>query len=297
MLNFITDLAVEARSEYMNKYAPLHGGEIDGVTYAEKREGDVYISTIDILNEAGEHAVGKRRGRYVTISFPDITLAGYEDFTRLCELCAHEIRELCEHVCDKVQSVLLCGLGNERMSPDALGPASVKNVLITRHLKEQDYEVFERAGFFDICAVYPDVSAHTGLEGAELVRAAAERAKPDVIIAVDALAAKEPARLCKTLQLCSAGISPGSGVGNAKNAIDEQSMGVPVISLGVPTVIDAGTLVRDAAGETADTQKLAGLFVCPKDIDELSVKLSKLIGYAINYAFHKDLSFEEMTMM
>lgn len=292
-----TDLAVEARSEYMSAYAPAHGGEIDGVTYAEKSEGDFSVSTIDILNEAGERAVGKRRGRYVTVSFPDITLAGYDDFTRLCSLCAKEIRSLCSYAAGEVKSVLLCGLGNERMTPDALGPASVKNVLVTRHLKENDREVFDRAGFFDICAVYPDVSAHTGLDGAEIVRAAAQHASPDVIIAVDALAAREAPRLCKTLQICSAGISPGSGVGNAKRAIDKESMGVPVVSLGVPTVINAATLVADAAGERAKAEELGGLFVCPKDIDEISVKLSKLIGYAINRAFHGELSFEEMTMM
>lgn len=297
MIHHITDLAVEARSEYMNTYAPSHRGEIDGVTYSERSEGEFSVSTIDILNEAGERAIGKRRGRYVTIAFPDITLAGYDDFTRLCSLCADEIRSLCSHTAGEVQSVLLCGLGNERMSPDALGPSSVKNVLVTRHLKEDDREVFDRAGFFDVCAVYPDVSAHTGLEGAELVRAASQHARPDVIIAVDALAAREASRLCRTLQLCSAGISPGSGVGNAKRAIDKESMGVPVISLGVPTVINAATLVADAAGEEAKTDGLSGLFVCPKDIDELSVKLSKLIGYAINRAFHGELSFEEMTMM
>ncbi len=293
----VTDLAVEARDEYMSRYAISHEGEIDGVEYSERKEDDISISTIDILNEEGQRAVGKKRGRYVTISFPDIMLADYGGFIKLCEICAREIRGLCEHVCKNAESVLLCGLGNERMSPDALGPASVKNVLVTRRLKEEEPEIFSRTGLFDVCAVFPDVSAHTGLEGAEIIRAAAKSASADIIIAVDALAAKEPERLCKTLQLCSAGILPGSGVGNAVCAIDEHSMGVPVIALGIPTVIDAGTLVCGAAGENADVTPLKGLFVCPKDIDELSERLSRLVGYSVNRAFHRELSFEEMSML
>lgn len=221
----------------------------------------------------------------------------YDDFKKLCTLCASEIRTLCEHNAKNMKSVLLCGLGNERMAPDALGPASAKNVLVTRHLKEQKREVFESSGLFDICAVFPDVSAHTGLDASEIAKAAAEQTSPDIMIVIDALAAREPSRLCTTLQLCSAGISPGSGVGNAKNAIDKKSMGVPVISIGVPTVINAGRLVRDIAGSEADIENIRGLFVCPKDIDEISVKLSKLIGYSINRAFHGSLSFGEMTMM
>ncbi len=297
MKNHFTDLALEARDEYMSRYAENRKNEADGISFYSRTEGEFSVSTIDILNESGERALGKRRGRYITVSFPDITLMSYEDFERLCTLCASEIRAICEHNAKELKSVLLCGLGNERMAPDALGAASAKNVLVTRHLKEQKREVFEMSELFDICAVFPDVSAHTGLDASELVQAAAKQTSPDVIIAIDALAARGPSRLCSVLQLCSAGISPGSGVGNAKNAIDEKSMGVPVISIGVPTVINAATLVRDVAGDRAATDEIKELFVCPKDIDELSVKLSKLIGYSINKAFHGSLSFGEMTMM
>lgn len=297
MIDHLTDLAAEARDEYMSRCAENGNKSSDGISFCSRTEGGFSVSTIDILNEEGENALGKRRGRYITISFSDITLMSYDDFEKLCMLCASEIRALCEHNAKNLKSVLLCGLGNERMSPDALGPASAKNVLVTRHLKEQKREVFESSGLFDICAVFPDVSAHTGLDASDIAKAAAKSTLPDVMIAIDALAAREPSRLCTTLQLCSAGISPGSGVGNAKNAIDEKSMGVPVISIGVPTVINAGTLVRDIIGKEADVGEIEELFVCPKDIDEISVKLSKLIGYSVNRAFHGALSFGEMTMM
>ncbi len=294
MYHPVTDLAAEARSEYMSRYAEKNDGKIDGVEYSESEEDGFSVSTIDILNEAGEHAVGKPCGRYVTLSFPDINNIGSADFSRLCTLLSRLIQELCGNVANGAKSVLVCGLGNERLSADAFGQKAAKNVIVTRHLKEEANDIFAAAGFFDICAFYPDVSAHTGLDSSRLLRAAVKEAKPDVIIAVDALCARGAERICKTVQLCTAGISPGAGVGNAKGAINAQSMGVPVISLGVPTVIDAATLVRDIAGEEADTGAHSGYFVCPKDIDTLTNKLALLAGYAINRAFHGDFSLEEM---
>ena len=133
----VTDLAAEARSEYMSRYAKANGGKIDGVEYSEMQEGAFSVSTIDILNEQGTHAVGKPCGRYITLSFPDIKNMGSEDFSRLCSLLARLLREICEHIAKGAKSVLLCGLGNERLSADAFGPKAVKNALVTHHLKEE----------------------------------------------------------------------------------------------------------------------------------------------------------------
>lgn len=300
MFKAVTDLAVEARTQAMEEYSLTHEGEMDGIKYSERSEGDISISVIDIINENGARELGRKKGKYVTVSFGDLINAGFDDFKKLCDICASEIEKVCGELCENIKSVLLCGLGNERMTPDAIGPESVKNVLVTRHLKISDNELFDKTGLFDICAVCPGVSAFTGLDASDIVRSAAESAKPDIIIAVDALAARETSRLCRTLQICSAGISPGSGVGNAKLPIDGESMGVPVVALGVPTVVDTGTLVRDAVGDSEkelEDSKYKGLFVCPKEIDELISRLSMLVGYSVNRAFHKELSFDEMIML
>ena len=293
----VTDLAAEARSEYMSRYAQANEGKIDGVEYSDVQEGAFSVSTIDILNEDGMRAVGKPCGRYITLSFPDINNMGSEDFSRLCGLLARLLRELCEHIAKDAKSVLLCGLGNERLSADAFGPKAVKNVLITHHLKEEAEKVFASSGLFDVSAFYPDVSAHTGLDSGRLLAAAVKEAKPDIIIAADSLCAREHTRICKTVQICSAGITPGSGVGNAKHPITSESMGVPVIALGVPTVIDTATLICDAAGADAAKDAPSGFFVCPKDMDTICEKLSRLVGFAISRAFHGELSIEEMILL
>ncbi len=298
MFEFKSDLAVEMRSEAMKRYGEAHKGEIDGVKYEEKEVDGIGISIIDILTERGEEELSKKRGRYVTLTLPDVLSIGYTEFTRMCEVCAAQMLDVVRYACGKVERVLLCGLGNAAMTPDALGADSVSNVLVTHHLKEENAALLEKGGFFDIAAVCPDVSAATGLDASDILKGAVRAAKPDVIIAVDALAARECTRLCRTLQICSTGISPGSGVGNRKNAIDKESMGVPVISLGVPTVIDAATLVYDATrGEREAGARYSSFFVCPKEIDELNLHLSKMIGYSINRAFHRGLSFEDMTIL
>ncbi len=286
-----TDLAVEARSEYMEKYAPAHGGEIDGVLYSERKNGETDISEIDVTSEAGERAVGRRMGKYVTISFPDITVMDFGGFSRVCEACACELMSVCKTLVAEPKSLLVCGIGNARMTPDAIGPAALSHVMVTRSLREREPELFKRSALFDICAVAPGVGADTGMEAADIIRAAAGIARPDIVVAIDALAARSATRLCRTVQICSAGICPGSGVGNAVSVIDEASIGVPVVSLGVPTVIDAGTLVRDACGR--EESGYEGFFVCPKEIDAQTEKLARLLGFAVNRAFH-GLGFCEM---
>ncbi|MGN1096108.1 MAG: GPR endopeptidase [Eubacteriales bacterium] len=292
-----TDLAVEARNELMERYSKTHEGEIDGIKYSESTKGKANISVIDVINDNGAEKLGRKKGKYITVSFPDIMNISYSDFTELCDICAMELKNVCLGVAKEINSVFVCGLGNDRMTPDAVGPEAVKNVIITRHLKEKDRALFDATGLFDICALCPGVSAVTGLDAANTIRSVAQGIRPDVIIVIDALAARESARLCRTLQICSSGISPGSGVGNAKSSIDRESMGFPVVAVGIPTVVDTGTIIGEALGDTESCVNGGGLFVCPKDIDELCAKLSRLTGYAINRAFHGELSFGEMTMM
>ena len=285
-----TDLALEARDEYMEKYAGAHGGEADGVAFCEREEAGVKISEIDVLSEAGERAVGRARGKYVTLEFGDVTLSGFDAFASLCKLCARELRALC----GGAKSALICGIGNARMAADSLGPLALSHVFVTRSLKRRKPEVFESGGFFDICAIAPSIEAETGFSASEMAHAAVNLSGADVVVAIDALAARETRRLCKTVQICTSGISPGSGVGNARARLDAESVGAPVISLGVPTVVDVATLVRDAVGGSASANGFAGHFVCPADIDAQSAKLAKLLGFAVNLAFQENYPIEEM---
>jgi spore protease len=207
-------------------------------------------------------------------------------------MCARLLASLCKGA----KSALICGIGNPRLASDSIGPDALGYVLATRALRERAPEIFEKGGFFDVCTIATGVGADTGFCAADIIKSAAELAKPDVIIALDALAARSTERLCKTLQICTAGISPGSGVGNARKAICLETVGAPVISMGVPTVVDAGTLVRDAQGSEMREEKYAELFVCPKEIDLQSAKIAKLLGFTVNLAFQKNYPLEEMLL-
>lgn len=294
-----TDLAVELREEKMKSVAERDAGEIDGVVYGETRDGDVVINTIDVIDERGEMKLGKPRGRYVTVSFGDVSEMSYDEYEHVCRVISENIRALAKRACAGAESVLVCGLGNRRFAADAVGVIAAEKTLITRHLKKSDREVFDKAGFFDVCAVMPGVLAQTGIETRELILGAVREARPDVIIVVDSLAARKTERLGRAVQLTDTGISPGSGVGNHRAAINIGTTGVPTLAIGVPMVIDAETLVSDAlekAGVTGDIS-VPDLFVCPKDVDLRTELVGSLIGYAINLAFHGNMTLPEMMIM
>lgn len=188
--------------------------------------------------------------RYVTLSCGAITSWAEEDLTHLARLLAREVRDLAERVTGRRMGpgvrVLVAGLGNADMTPDALGPGTVRRLTVTRHLKQHEAALFASLGCCELSAVAPGVLGQTGIEAAELIREAAETVKPHLILAVDALAAKSVARLSSTVQLSDGGISPGAGIGNRRLPVDGESMGCPVLALGVPTVVDSATLVLDA---------------------------------------------------
>ena len=297
MFEIRTDLAEEMRDKAMSAEAKASSGEVDGVLYRETKKGEVKISTIDIVNENGERKLGKPCGKYVTISYPTAAGLGYTELTELCDILAEQIRD----ICGKVSSALICGLGNRALAADAVGVLAAEKVLVTHHIKENDADFFAKSGFFDLAALSPGVMAKTGMEAAALVKSAVKDLHPDVVVVVDSLAAREAARLARTIQLSDTGISPGSGVGNRRASFDRAYIGVPVIAIGVPTVVDTATLVYDAlAGRETDAsllQKLSGLFVSPKEIDIIVQNVGTIIGYAINRAFHGNFSYEEMAMM
>ncbi len=290
-----TDLAEELRGEAITAEAKKHTGELDGIVYREKMKENIRISTLKIETKEGEKRLGKPRGNYITISFPTAANLGYGEFLTLCDIVAEELGMLC----GEKKRVLVCGIGNDAFAADALGVIAARHVLVTHHLKGMMSPYMD--AFADISAVTPGIMAKTGMESAELVKSAVKTIKPDVVIAMDALAARDTERLARTIQLSDTGLAPGSGIGNHREALDERTLGVPVIAIGVPTVVDTATLVYDAlAGKEPDKhtmEKLTGFFVAPKEIDVIAENLGKLIGYAINRAFHGDFPYEEMAMM
>ena len=267
--------------------------------YREEKIGDCTVARLDIRDEAHEKMFGKPRGTYVTFLCGKIWLMNDEAFSALAEHLSREIRAMCSAVSgkpvDRNFSVLVAGLGNSDITPDAIGPDSVRKLNVTRHLKTVDERLYHTVGRCEISAVFPGVLGQTGIETVELIRGAAENASPDVVIAIDALAARSCDRLAATVQISDAGINPGSGIGNERKAICRETVGAPVIALGVPTVVDSSTLVYDAlhrAGIEEIGEELRqvlengrSFFVSPKESDVITERISTLIADAVDMAF------------
>lgn len=291
--NIRTDLAVEARQLWQESAAATDA--LEGVEATEEQRGSFAVSRVKILDENGEKALCKPKGDYITITLDGLLRREENAFAEAAELLAGELRELL--ALEKEDSVLVVGLGNRGITPDAIGPEVTAATIVTRHLKEHLPGDF--AAFRSVAAMEPGVLGTTGVESAEMIRAVAERVRPARVIAVDALAARGLDRLCRTVQLSDTGIVPGSGVGNARAALSRETLGVPVIAVGVPTVVDAATLARDVAGEDcaealpADTARMV---VTPRDIDRRVKDISKLVGYAIDLALHEGLSLADVDM-
>lgn len=242
--------------------------------------------------------MGKPCGRYVTVECGNVCALDVCGEERVARVLSVEIRELARRMCAKQVGadffVLVVGLGNAEMTPDALGPKTVKMLPVTRHLHRMAPGEFAARELCDVAAISAGVVAQTGMETAELLRGIAAQVRPDLVIAVDALAARAPERLAGTVQLCDSGIRPGGGVGNVRCSLTQESVGVPVMALGIPTVINGATLLFDVlGGRNADTEaradvleKLGTLFVCPKEIDLLVGRAAALLARALEKAFH-----------
>jgi len=306
MSNIRTDLAVETREEIAKK------GEIgDGVLFSEETIDGFLCSEIEITNEIGAKTTGRSIGRYLTVDFGRIWLKEYSEFVLAAELIAKKIKTL-SGTGDK--SILVAGLGNNYITADSIGPKALQKILITRHLKNQIPGLYDNLGLVEMSGLAPGVLGQTGMETAEIILSVAREIKPSLVIIIDALASKKISRLATTVQLSNTGISPGSGVGNHRRAIDSELLGAKVISIGVPTVVDAATLSHGVLEEAykyldvtpddrltldilnASLEELGGnFFVTPKESDVIINEVSKLIGCAVNRAFYNDISFEEMS--
>lgn len=291
-MNFRTDLALERR-EYIKKKT------VDGVISSNEQYDTVKVTRIEIINEKGEQLLQKPKGKYVTLEMSPFT--GY---TSCCgnqvQILAEEIRKLLP----KYGTVLVAGLGNERITPDALGPKTANLILASRHISGELARKIGLEGLRSVAAVVPGVLGKTGIETAEILEGTVRKIKPSAVIAIDSLASRKLGRLGATVQLADSGISPGSGIGNRRSAIDPGSLGVPVVAIGVPTVVDAATMTMDILESHEGLndeirQHIASceqgkMMVTPKEIDLVIERAAKFVAMGINLALQPQLKAEEI---
>ena len=293
-----TDLAVETAEALPTGRDMFAPGT--GVTKSECLLCGCPVTRIHVHTPAGARAIGKPEGRYITIDLRP-ALSRQEALTGRAALClCRELRALLPPPSDG--PALVVGLGNDAMTPDAVGAAALEHLLVTRHMVRSMPRQF--GALTPVAALATGVLARTGVETLELIRGAADRLRPSVVIAIDALAARSRHRLCATVQLGDTGLIPGSGVGNHRSALNRETLGVPVLAVGVPTVVDAATLAADLLEESGlpepDMETLRSrpenLMVTPRDIDQQVRDLGKIIGYGINWAL-QDLEIEEINAL
>ena len=287
MLTIRTDMAVEAHALWRESAGETT--RLGGVAAREEQAEGLAVTRVEILDQEGARALGKPVGVYLTLDVSPLWRREEEAFARAVRAVAALLRPLLP----EEGPVLAAGLGNPAMTPDALGPRTLDHLLVTRHLGEVLPQLRPVAG------LGAGVLGTTGMEVAEWVRGAAEQVGPAAVIVVDALAARDLERLCATVQIADTGLVPGSGVGNHRMALNRETLGVPVISVGVPTVVDAETIARDLLGEAGAVPKALNgrgrrFFVTPESIDQKIRDLSKVLGYGINLALQESLALEDL---
>lgn len=319
-----TDLALEAHSLAIERT----GGEVQGVKVNEEQLENAKITRIEVMNEQGAQAIGKPVGIYITIESEGLKGQNRVVHDQLSEIFAKQLASLIDF--DRIRphpnlepTIFVVGLGNWNATPDALGPQVLNNLMVTRHLYQEAPPEL-RKGLRPVCALSPGVLGLTGVQTAEIIRGVAQMIKPDLIIAIDALAAQNSHRLANTIQLSNTGIAPGSGIGKNRMAINPETMNLPVIAIGVPTVVHAITIVNDAMEqilkgdifsptekerlrhiEPEDKKRMIGnilgpymgsLIVSPKGVDELILDVGRIIAGGINVAVHPDITPDNLSL-
>jgi spore protease len=319
MINIRTDLAIEATQicERDNK------GNIPGVEVVEHKEGEIKVTSVKIIDEAGEKRMGKPKGTYLTIDIPPFTHYDANSMDEVSKVLAQTLTPLLK--LEESMTALVVGLGNWTVTPDALGPKVMSKLMVTRHLKQLVPDSIDE-GIRPVCALAPGVLGLTGIETGEIIRGVVEKIKPNLVICVDALASRRLERVNSTIQIGDTGISPGSGVGNRRMELSEKTLGVPVIAIGVPTVVDAATMANDAIDLVLDEMikvsqngskfydmlksidknekqrmiedllkpYVGDLMVTPKEVDMVIDSLSKIIANGINIALQPALDLEDI---
>lgn len=313
-----TDLAIEAREMLLGEVRE----DIPGVVASRETVGEISVSRVSITTPEASERMGKKQGRYITLEVPGLRKKNSSLQDKVAGQLTKELLDMLK--LQHGSTVLVVGLGNWNVTPDALGPRVVKDLLVTRHIVQMEPETLGE-GFRPVAAIAPGVLGLTGVETGEIVQSLVEKVRPDLLIAVDALAARRLERLHTTIQLADTGIHPGSGVGNKRAGISQETVGIPVIAIGVPTVVDAVTIADDMleqmlttimheAGEESPVYKVAkaivegdrravleevtapyggNLMVTPKDIDTLIEDIARLLAGGLNAALHPAIASGE----
>ena len=272
-----TDLALESYDSNDNKLP-------QGVFVDEQKSGGVLKTTVKIDTEEAAERLARPIGKYITLE-GDFSL--FSD--QLCDMLETELKALLP-----IGSVLVIGLGNRDITPDIIGPMAASKIMATRHLFSEQLERLGLENLRSVCSISPGVMGQTGLEVLDIVKPLLREQKFSAVIAIDALAAKSAGRLGSTIQLCTCGISPGSGVLNRRAELSQQTLGLPVFAIGIPTVVDASTLIADLCPQCEDFSATQTMMVTPRDIDNICAIGSKIISRAINYALQPSLSHDEI---
>ncbi|MBQ2897378.1 MAG: GPR endopeptidase [Clostridia bacterium] len=296
-----TDLALEAKEMYHEKVGDTT--EIEGVVADSKEIDGVIVTHVEILNEKGSNNIGKPVGNYYTLEIPEFKEIGYAYYHLVSELLSEYLKKILP--CMQGKTALVVGLGNRHITSDALGPFAVDKLIVTRHLFELAPKSVGALG--SLCAVSPGVLGGTGIETAEIIKGVCDKIKPDAVIVIDALASRKTERVATTIQMSDTGINPGSGIGNHRKEITKRYLGAPVVSIGVPMVVDSLTIAYDAIDEIGMIEKTeilnkigkkkqdenALFIVTPKDIDKLTTQMANIISSAINITLH-NIKIEEI---
>lgn len=318
-----TDLAVERREAFGDR-----AGKLSGVSAKEwyKKDSQIRITQVEVLNEMGEMAMGKAKGMYVTLEAGQMAKKDEDYHRQVSEELACQLRELAKKAVErKPVRILVAGLGNSSVTPDSLGPKVVENLCVTRHMDmEYGRGFLDKHHLIAMSAVVPGVMAQTGMETIEIIQGIVRETRPELLIAIDALAARSVRRLGTTIQLTNTGIHPGSGVGNHRRGLTKDSLKIPVLAIGVPTVVGTAAIVQDTvqamikaleSGEQTSQMgryldglkeeeqysliqellepEFGSLYVTPPDIDETVKEISFTISEAIHQAFLPNLEFRK----
>ncbi len=309
MYNFRTDLALERKDVYQ-KINKLN--EIDGIKSAEDEiDKNIKVSRVYVLNENGEQAIGKPKGTYITIDVKNLKIAGEDEIQKTSEVVTNELKNMIDQHTQKQGEILVVGLGNIYVTPDALGPKVINEIDVTRHIIKYLPQYVEE-GTRSVSAISPGVLGTTGIETVEILKGIVDNVKPKLLIVIDALASRSIDRISSTIQISDTGIVPGAGVENAREEISKKTLGIPVIALGIPTVVELATLVSDGIDifidrlqEKAESNEYLNklqandkyeevkealnvgeynMIVTPKEIDELIENMKDIVARGINFA-------------
>lgn len=310
MQNFRTDLALERRDLY--KKTNNIEDEVDGIeTEEEKVDEDIKITRVKVLNENGENAIGKKVGNYITIDINNLKIAGEEQIQKASEALTKELKELLKKHIEEQEPLLVVGLGNLYVTPDALGPKVVQDIDVTRHILQYMPEALDK-NTRPVSAISPGVLGTTGIETLEILKGIVDNIKPKLLIIIDALASRSIERISSTVQIADTGIIPGAGVGNTRKELSIETLGIPVVAIGIPTVVEAATIAADSLDlfiqkvqEQAKSNDFLNqlqeedkyemikevlapndynFIVTPKEIDELIENMKDIVARGINFA-------------